>query len=701
MKKTSILLLLLSLSMQFILAQQPTQAELDKMMKQAQEQMKKYGNDSTVNSVMKGLQDQKKQISDAMKNKTKEKKTPVPIEKKDTDTSFSSINNKLLNSLPLRTFTRAELISYLHNLDLKLSAFMHSSYGTDIGNIPIAAVERSGTSIGLWMKGKVNESVLVTLKGAELLPDNNLLLNNAGGILTSCGLGVYGIPVLQYVLEKQPGNNMILNNLGQAYLDLGDDKKAEQYFLKCVSSYKYYPDANLALAYIYNSRGNKSAAINYVENSLRGAWSSKADNLLSILKPDAKMMDYVRHRYKQPEFFNFDKYPMLPQCKNIDDISGLEPQYVAYKMMIDQLAEKYSQKYRDARQASDKSVPEKIAAAAKVNRSPHRPFGAFGIVVLAALKKEYKDRYQFLDSFLQHYSRERNALNDKYEEEYQKILHKYEQMEYGGDQEAKCREINTLSNDYLPQYAEETELLQEKMLSYYKNYFNDLAYWTYIASINDDAFRTDFNLMVIEFLAMLNQINTTRVMESKYSTHRFYPCRFTASGKVDAKDIEITEPDCYLTPKIEVELGAFRLEVSCETYKLEAGEGLIGKVEYSRSSGDVTVAFGVGAAVPRVLFHSPGIEAGLEGEAKSQLYITFDKTGNPTDLGVLWETELKAVIGMGSVKESIGLKEGVTAGFGSGVQIEENSQLKQAIDKTYPVQPDDKQENKNVPLYKK
>ena len=228
-------------------------------------------------------------------------------------------------------------------------------------------------------------------------------------------------PFVIFSGKKKPRKKKIINNLGQAYLDLGDDKKAEQYFLKCVSSYKYYPDANLALAYIYNSRGNKSAAINYVENSLRGAWSSKADNLLSILKPDAKMMDYVRHRYKQPEFFNFDKYPMLPQCKNIDDISGLEPQYVAYKMMIDQLAEKYSQKYRDARQASDKSVPEKIAAAAKVNRSPHRPFGAFGIVVLAALKKEYKDRYQFLDSFLQHYSRERNALNDKYEEEYQKI----------------------------------------------------------------------------------------------------------------------------------------------------------------------------------------------------------------------------------------------------------------------------------------
>jgi hypothetical protein len=127
----------------------------------------------------------------------------------------------------------------------------------------------------------------------------------------------------------------------------------------------------------------------------------------------------------------------------------------------------------------------------------------------------------------------------------------------------------------------------------------------------------------------------------------------------------------------------------------------VGKIEYSRGSGDITLAFGVGASAPRVLFKSPGIEAGLEAEAKSQLYITFDRTGNPTDMGILWEAELKAVIEMGSVKESIGLEEGLTAGFGSGVQMKENSQLKQAIDKTFPVQPDDKQQNKNVPLYRK
>ena len=298
---------LFSFSIQFVSAQ-PTQDEIDKMMKQAQEVMKKYGTDSTVNKAMKEAKDKQKEVTDAMKNQ-QGNNNGLPVNKNDVaDFSLPLKNNKLLNALPIRTFNRNELISYLHNLHSKLTEYLRITYKTDINNFSLTAIKQSGTPIGLWMKGKVNESVLVTLKAAELQPDNNLKLNNTGGILTSCGLGYYAIPILEYVLEKQPDNNMILNNLGQAYLDLGDDKKAEQYLLKCIKSYKYYPDANLALAYIYNSRGNKSVALNYVENSLRGAWSSKANTLLKKLKPDANLMDYVKHRYKQPEYFNFHEY---------------------------------------------------------------------------------------------------------------------------------------------------------------------------------------------------------------------------------------------------------------------------------------------------------------------------------------------------------------------------------------------------------
>ena len=145
-----------------------------------------------------------------------------------------------------------------------------------------------------------------------------------------------------------------------------------------------------------------------------------------------------------------------------------------------------------------------------------------------------------------------------------------------------------------------------------------------------------------------------------------------------------------------------KLEISCETYKLEAGEGLVGKIEYDRVSGDCTLAFGVGVATPEVGFKLAGAHIGGVVEAKSQVYITFDKHGSPTDLGVLWEAELKVEASKGGAKYSFGIEEeSLTAGFGSGVQMKEGGYLKGLIDRTYYVQPDAKQMNKNVPLYKK
>ena len=688
MKKIFLFNFLFTFSLQVVLAQ-TTPAEIDKMIKDANAEIEKMKKDPANKDFFKGVPDLDSMMKNVNGNKPAGPRTPI------SDTSAFSLpsrNNKLLNSLPIRTFNRNELVSYLHNLNTKLTAYLRT-YGTDISNMQLTVIRQSGTPIGLWLKGKVNESVLVTLKAAELTPDNNLILNNTGGILTSCGLGYYGIPILEYVREKQPDNNMILNNLGQAYFDLGDDKKAEQYLLKCIKSYKYYPDANLALAYIYNSRGNKSAAINYVENALRGAWSAKSENLLKKLKPDVKMMDYVRHRYKQPEFFNFLKYDLLPQCLNVADIAVLKPQYDAYHKMTYQLRVKYGKLHSNAIESWVVSMPQRLESV-KMKTDIYRPFGFLGVWVVEALDKEYEEKFRLLEIFKVNYYRERAALNKKFDSEKNRI-----ELNEEIDFAEECRQLNALKNVYLPQFAEQTEVLQKKMLAYYKNSLNEYTYWYYISSINDDDFHSKFYLLVNKFLMCMEEINTTRFMED--NSRLFYPCEIRKMNEIIAKELVIEQPDCYLTPKIEINLGAFKLETSCETYKLEAGEGLVGKIEYGRSSGEITLALGVGASVPRVLFKASGIEAGLEADAKSQVYLTFNNRGKVTDLGILWEAELKGVIGMGSVKESIGFEEGLTAGFGSGVQMKENSQLKQAIDKTFPVQPDDSQINKNVPLFKK
>src|SRR5450759_5024244 len=119
MKKNSLILFFLLYSIAGF-SQQPTQAEIDKMVKQAQEQMKKYGIDTTVNKTMKGLQAQQKQMTDAMKNQQGNNKnngvtnalySSDPGSYGNVDNwKFPAKNTAMLASLPKKVFTKTELV---------------------------------------------------------------------------------------------------------------------------------------------------------------------------------------------------------------------------------------------------------------------------------------------------------------------------------------------------------------------------------------------------------------------------------------------------------------------------------------------------------------------------------------------------------------------------------------------------------------
>ncbi len=685
---------------------QLSQAEIEKKMKTVQAEIDKMKNDPKYKDIMKKMQN-----IDSLSKKMAKGTIAVQPKTKIADTAFDALpvmDPEITRFLPIRTFNKAELVSYLHNLDVKLTELLHKSYGTDINNISADNIVKSGSSIALWINGQPYESVLVALKGAEMRPDNITMLNNIGGILTSSGLGINAIPILQYADEHQPGNNMIQNNLGLAYFGVGDLVKAEKYLLQSIITAVYYPDANLALAYIYNKKGNRTAAINYAENSLRGAYSADAQHLLLKLKPDSKLMDYVRHRYKQPEFFNYHKYPLLQQCVKVDQSPVLKPQYDAYHEMLGTLETKYGRESRQEQELAKKSATDIMMASQKNHRTPYRHFGSFANAVLADLwANEYEEKFIRYDKYKKNYRDSIKILEVLYETAFKEIDKRWgpilNDLEAGSaaDEAASksvCNERNELGNAYLPQYAKLTEEFQMETIQLYRNYLNDWSYWSYIASVDDHSFKAVFYQLASTMALTLKEINTTKFI---------YPCHASANNaKEKADGLEIEEPDCFFKPKLVLPLGGVNFEISCEGYKLEAGEGLLGKIEYNMSSGDVTVAFGVGAKAPKLIFDKGGVEAGGEAEVKSQFFITFNK-GTPVDCGILWEAEIKAKIGLGGgngyepVETTIGVEEGLTAGFGSGIQMKEGGPLKYLIDKTCPVQVADKQINKNIPLYKK
>src|SRR5436309_10265763 len=96
-----------------------TQAELDKKMAAAQQQIEKMKKDPRYAEALKNLPNMDSLMKLQQKgNIGSTSKTKIP------DTSFGALpsaNQVLLNALPLRTFNKAELVSYVHNLNLKLT----------------------------------------------------------------------------------------------------------------------------------------------------------------------------------------------------------------------------------------------------------------------------------------------------------------------------------------------------------------------------------------------------------------------------------------------------------------------------------------------------------------------------------------------------------------------------------------------------
>ena len=74
---------------------------------------------------------------------------------------------------------------------------------------------------------------------------------------------------------------------------------------------------------------------------MRGAFTDRAWHLLYKLKHEAVLMDYFGHRYKQPEYFNEDKYKLPMQCEKVADIPAKSEEYDAYRKMLERVKEKF------------------------------------------------------------------------------------------------------------------------------------------------------------------------------------------------------------------------------------------------------------------------------------------------------------------------------------------------------------------------
>jgi tetratricopeptide (TPR) repeat protein len=653
------------------------QVETDPALAKLQKQMDSVMNDPYLKKI---IRDAKSLNTDSIIKAAQDVAKKDPRREDTSSYTLPGKNIKALGAIPKKTLTTAELKTYVAYLYQKLSPAFHSGYGTPLVNSnAYDANTISNASVIAAEQGLLDQAVLLALKAAEKSPDDPVVLNNTGAILKKGGLEIAAITILESASEKDPGNSTIQNNLGQSYLTLGDLETAEKYFQQSISTSTYHPLANSSLAVIYLKKGNNQAALKYTENSLRGGFTDRAWHLLGKLKPDAHLMDYFRHRYKQPVYFNEDKYRLPLQCENVKDIPAKRAEYEAYRNMVEKLKMQFDAFAREEM----KTGTDSMIARAKRGKIYQPPFMELASAMMLDKKIQMdKDGWQEIARSQKKYHDQMDILKNEYNKKYHDAN--------------SCGAQLALANEYMEKMAVVTREYQKAYLLVYKDFYHDMAYWTFFSEPDGHLRKGSFYGLASSLLSVLLQVAETHFLDVTID------CSSNEKLKREADEIEI-EGECPIGHDgFEIPFGIGKFNLSCEKVEFQFGELLVLNVSHKFGTGETIWAIGPGVTYS-IIGHSHEslitvpqlkqgpIQGGFEAGIKGQLYFAF-KDGALLDYGLAFTAELDL---LGIAKE---IRTGYTIGMNSGLQLEEGP-LKNFIDWLMGPDGEAPQVNRNVRLY--
>ncbi|MFI5132528.1 MAG: tetratricopeptide repeat protein, partial [Chitinophagales bacterium] len=662
MKRIFITLLTLTLLLQFVLAQ-PTQADIDKMMKQSQEMMKKYGGDSTVNKTINGLLDQQKQVMDAMKknpasNNGNTTALDDPSEYRNVDNwKFPAKNAGLLSSLPKKAFSKPELVSFLNDiysvLAKKLPIGIASSVQSLAAKYNNDGIKMGDVAVMGWYSNNREEALLLIVKAASDNPDNGLLLNNCAAMLNMMGIEQKAIPILKYVLQFNPDSPLLLNNLGQAYAGLGETDTAMVYLGRCIKKEPENPEANNTAGQIEAAKGNTGKAISYFEQSLKGAFTPTAELKLRKIKKSSSIISFVRPRVKIPEYFNLFKYKLPAQCTSINNAVEAEAEYKAFHKAVDKQLESYLKTLSVLSPYVILHPP-----APRIVRKDEfvaHPFYSFCCIMERDILKEFESN---LYTFDEKYKADILVLNKEYQGKYDAIQKDFADREKAASKAGCCGEgnvsccvpedelpkaCNGLANQYLPKFAMLTEDWQEKNMNVVIKYFDEVVYWGYLSQhpLSNDHFRVNcFYPIVINYLGTLVKTGVTKIIKP-YGHELFTNANFDT--------VAINEMECPLEVEIPFIVGKFTL--NCDKISISGGEGAVFSYEKNFKTKQSTLSVGIGAKLELGKLNIGPLEAKFGAGVSESLFITFDGNNHVSDYGLKFGAKYSAGVEVKGGKE--------------------------------------------------
>ncbi|MEO5942404.1 MAG: hypothetical protein ABIP30_15575 [Ferruginibacter sp.] len=653
---------------QFLFAQRPTQAEISKIIKDAQALAKKYSNDTAVNKAFKSQ----------LKNNTG---VLNPVYSSDPGSNgnvdnwkFPSKQTALLAKIPSKVLSKAELVIFLNETYSQLSKKFAAGISSSVQSIA-AKYNNNGAKIADiavvgWYTNYREEAILLLIKAATFSPDDGILLNNCAAILNMGGIEQKAIPILKYILQSFPSDAMVLNNLGQAYAGLGERDTAMFYLARCIKIEPENAEAFNTAGQIEATKGNKETAIKYFEKSIMSAYSKPAQLKLRKLKKDSEIAPLVRPRIKIPEYFNLFKYDLPAQCISTGNAAIAMAEHNAFKEMATKQGQLYGSKYgvlaqKEAQKALQLMNANGAGRILQKDEFLGTPFHGFCDIMAGEIQTSFnKALNEFTKLTTVKFNADFKILDDEYENNLSIIKAGFTKREKGcGDgkpntncptQEEKCTAYDKLANQYLPKFAVLTEEWQKKGWHVFQQYFDELVYWQYLTlhPVSDDKFKMQYYEHIIKYMGMMVSICKTKIIE---------PCEFTAT-KSSKVSHAIEEAECPLEISIPFIVGKFELD--CDKISFSAGEGAVFGYEKNFTTKQSTLSVGIGARLELGVSAGP-VKAGVSAGVSETLFITFDGNNKVSDVGLKIEAKASAGVEAGGSKQlaskkSIDIKKDLT-----------------------------------------
>jgi len=637
MKKILTLAMLTVLLCQQLFAQ-PTQAEIDKMMKRAQMEIEKMKKDPKNKELMKSMPN----MDSLMKNMPKGNNQAATknIKTGTVSSTLPARNNKLLSQLPKKTLTRNELATYLNTLDAQLTQKIKST-SADSVKLTVRQLGNDGEKLSYaamvaWYKNDAEAAVMLASKAATLSIDNDAALNNCAAIFIMAGLENKAIPILQVLLQREPNSSTVLNNIGQAYTGLGEVDTAMYYFGRCIKIAPTHPEANNTAAIICINKGQTEQAKNYCTQSLKGGLTSEAVKTYGHLFKDDDIEKLIDIEPWKSYPFNEHDFTFPLQCEKIEDAAEIKLELDAYAKRYRALFDKYDKGYAaemraKAAKMNAQYASNPLANMAMVDADTHYTRRA-GYAYHRITSQNVQDihdvtmkHYKEIDNLKVELAAKQKALDKKRDQE----------IEACGNSnlcEVKaiathCRLQNELSNLYLPKFAVINRDYVSKLWRLSKEEYE--AHSVYVRMAIKHNTIQFFSEDPISIVFISSPLTNGQILTDGYQVIMPY-CDLTDAEMKAIDSLELKEnKNCNLN--VEIPLGAVKMTFSCDEFEIEGGELIKAKYNKNFRTGQTTLYAGVGVSE-----HIPGFEA----SATQYVFVCFDKNNKPVDVGTQGELEL-------------------------------------------------------------